>query len=119
MDYVNNKVTDIDAIPGERWFPKESSFEDDITEYWGDWGVCSEVDTLKAVLLRRPGKEIEDFNASEVRFSDEPIDVEFLPQKQNEKSWLRYTGISVPRFIMLKTSVKTDLTLFSAVTSCL
>ena len=30
MDYVNNKVTDIDAIPGERWFPKESSFEDDI-----------------------------------------------------------------------------------------
>lgn len=29
---------DIDAIPGERWFPKESQFEDDMTEYWGDWG---------------------------------------------------------------------------------
>ena len=84
MDYVNNKVTDIDAIPGESWFPKESSFEDDITEYWGDWGVCSEVDTLKAVLLRRPGKEIEDFNASEVRFSDEPIDVELMRRQHDE-----------------------------------
>lgn len=84
MDYVNNKVTDIDAIPGERWFPKESNFEDDITEYWGDWGVCSEVDTLKAVLLRRPGKEIEDFKASEVRFSDEPIDVELMRRQHDE-----------------------------------
>ena len=84
MDYVNNKVTDIDAIPGERWFSKESSFEDDITEYWGDWGVCSEVDTLKAVLLRRPGKEIEDFKASEVRFSDEPIDVELMRRQHDE-----------------------------------
>ena len=75
---------DIDAIPGERWFPKESQFEDDITEYWGDWGVCSEVDTLKAVLLRRPGKEIEDFKASEVRFSDEPIDVELMRRQHDE-----------------------------------
>ena len=67
-----------------RRFPKESGFEDDITEYWGDWGVCSEVDTLKAVLLRRPGKEIEDFKASEVRFSDEPIDVELMRRQHDE-----------------------------------
>ena len=32
---------DIDALLGERWFPKETSFEEDITEYWGEWGVCS------------------------------------------------------------------------------
>ena len=25
---------DIDALLGERWFPKETSFEEDITEYW-------------------------------------------------------------------------------------
>ena len=56
--------------------PKESTFEEDMTEYWGDFGVCSEVDTLRAVLLRRPGKEIEHFDAREVRFSDEPIDVD-------------------------------------------
>ena len=49
---------DIDALLGERWFPKETSFEEDITEYWGEWGVCSEVETLRAVLMRRPGKAL-------------------------------------------------------------
>ena len=42
---------DIDALLGERWFPKETSFEEDITEYWGEWGVCSEVETLRAVSV--------------------------------------------------------------------
>ncbi|MDO4396656.1 MAG: hypothetical protein Q4C51_07750, partial [Clostridia bacterium] len=62
------KRIDIDAIPGERWFPKETSFEEDMPLYWGDWGVSSEVDTLKAVLLRRPGKEVENFDAGQYRF---------------------------------------------------
>ena len=51
---MNNIKIDIDAIPGDKWFPEETNFLDDIQEYWGDWGVCSEVDTLKAVLMRRP-----------------------------------------------------------------
>ena len=76
-------IRDIDAIPGERWFPKESTFTEDITEYWGDWGVASEVDTLKAVLLRRPGKEIENFDPQKARFSDDPVDVELL-RKQHD-----------------------------------
>lgn len=66
---------DIDAIPGERWFPAETAFEDDMKLYWGDWGVSSEVDELKAVLMRRPGKEVENFDHKKVRFR-EPIDVE-------------------------------------------
>lgn len=74
---------DIDAIPGERWFPKESHFEEDLPLYWGDWGVASEVDSLKAVLMRRPGKEIESFDAKEVRFSDDPIDVDLM-RKQHD-----------------------------------
>lgn len=72
------KRPDIDAIPGERWFPKETTFENDMNEYWGDWGVSSEVEKLRAVLLRRPGKEVENFDAAEYRFSDEPIDVELM-----------------------------------------
>lgn len=59
-----------DALPGERWFPKETTFEEDIGLYWGDWGVSSEVDHLKAVLMRRPGKEIEQFDRDEVRFRE-------------------------------------------------
>ncbi len=71
-------MTDIQALPGERWFPKETGFEEDLPLYWGDWGVCSEVAELKAVLMRRPGKEIEQFDAAAVRFSDEPIDIELM-----------------------------------------
>ena len=55
------KKFDIDAIPGERWFPKETTFEEDMNLYWGDWGVASEVEKLRAVLLRRPGREVENF----------------------------------------------------------
>ena len=74
---------DIDALLGERWFPKETSFEEDITEYWGEWGVCSEVETLRAVLMRRPGKEVESFDQKAVRFSDEPIDVELMRRQHD------------------------------------
>ena len=82
-DYNKEFIYDIEAIPGERWFPKESNFEDDMNEYWGDWGVSSEVDTLKAVLIRRSGKEVEDFDPDAVRFSDEPLDVELM-RKQHD-----------------------------------
>ena len=49
-----------------------------MSTYWGDWGVSSEVEKLRAVLLRRPGKEIENFDAKEVRFADVPVDVELM-----------------------------------------
>ncbi len=46
---------------GEKWFRDEVSFEDNLEEVWGGkWSVSSEVEGLQAVLLRRPGKEIED-----------------------------------------------------------
>ncbi len=72
---INRNTEDIDALPGERWFAKETSITDDMQELWGDWGVCSEVDTLKAVLMRRPGKEIENFDWQAARFKS-PIDPE-------------------------------------------
>lgn len=71
-------MIDIDAVAGERWFPKDSLFEEDMPLYWGDWGVSSEVAQLKAVLMRRPGKEVENFVAADVRFSDEPVDVALM-----------------------------------------
>ena len=42
---------DIDALAGERWFPLETTITEDMSSIWGDWGVCSEVDKLKAVPL--------------------------------------------------------------------
>ncbi len=93
---------DIEAIPGERWFPKESNFEDDMNEYWGDWGVSSEVDTLKAVLLRRPGKEVEDFDPNAVRFSDEPLDVELM-RKQHDDVARIYTDFGAKVYYVEET----------------
>jgi N-dimethylarginine dimethylaminohydrolase len=44
----------------EKWFALETPFEDEVKQYWGgDWGVCSEVGNLRAVLMRRPGPEID------------------------------------------------------------
>lgn len=37
-----------------------TTFKGDMTSLWGDWGVDSEIGRLRAVLLRRPGREIED-----------------------------------------------------------
>ena len=42
------------------WLALETPMRDELSTYWGgDWGCDSEVGTLRAVLLRRPGKEIE------------------------------------------------------------
>jgi len=45
---------------GEKWFADLSTFEENLVSAWGRrWSVSSEVGKLRAVLLRRPGKEIE------------------------------------------------------------
>ena len=42
------------------WLALETSSREELSTHWGgDWGCDSEVGTLKAVLLRRPGPEIE------------------------------------------------------------
>ena len=86
---------DIDALAGERWFPKESTIIDDMRELWGDWGVCSEVDDLKAVLMRRPGKEIDNFDWQAARFKA-PIDPErFRAQHDALAQIYRDHGVTV------------------------
>ena len=33
----------------------ESPFEEQMKTYWGDWGITSQVEPLRSVMLRRPG----------------------------------------------------------------
>lgn len=57
------------AYGGEAWSPRGSG-RDDFVAAWGDWGVSSECGTLRAVLLKRPGPELEqidDFDAAQMR----------------------------------------------------
>lgn len=45
----------------KEWLALPTSIQEDFPEYWGgNWGCDSEIGRLQAVLLRRPGKEIED-----------------------------------------------------------
>lgn len=58
------------AYGGERWSPRLAAMTEDMVEAWGDWGVSSEIDHLQAVLLRRPGPELDavtDFDAMQMR----------------------------------------------------
>ncbi len=58
-------------VQGERWFPSEQTFSDEMKDLWGDWYCDSEVGKLHAVLIHRPGKEIEGItekNFAEYRF---------------------------------------------------
>ncbi len=89
------KTRDIDALPGERWFAKESTIIEDMPTLWGDWGVSSEVDTLKAVIMRRPGKEIENFDWQAARFKSAISPEKFRQQHDNLTQIYRDHGVQV------------------------
>jgi N-dimethylarginine dimethylaminohydrolase len=58
------------AYGGGMWSPRMTSMVEDMSSTWGDWGVSSEIGRLRAVLLRRPGPEldaIDDFDAMQMR----------------------------------------------------
>lgn len=58
------------AYGGARWSGRSTSLREEFGRVWGDWGVSSECGTLRAVLLHRPGPEldeIEDFEAVQLR----------------------------------------------------
>lgn len=58
------------AYGGTVWSPRTRSMREEMPEAWGDWGVSSECGRLGAVLLHRPGgelDEIEDYDAVQMR----------------------------------------------------
>jgi len=69
---------------GERWFPEKTSFLEDMSWIWGEWGLDSEVGKLRAVLLHRPGKEIENVDPKVARFSETISDVEEARREHDE-----------------------------------
>ena len=86
---------DIETLPGERWFPDQTSFRMEMEEHWGDWGVKSEVDRLEAVLLRRPGEEIENADPGEFRFKEKIDPVKFRSQHQALVELYEEKGVDV------------------------
>jgi N-dimethylarginine dimethylaminohydrolase len=63
------------AYGGAKWSPRETSMREDMGTYWGEWGSSSECGKLHAVLLRRPGPELDnitDFDAVQMRADLDP-----------------------------------------------
>lgn len=72
-------------VQGERWFPSEVPFSAEMKELWGDWYCDSEVGTLRAVLMHRPGAEIDGItteNYSQYRFRG-AINADIARQEQD------------------------------------
>lgn len=46
------------AYGGEGWSPRTQSLADELGSIWGVCGMASEYETLRAVLLHRPGREL-------------------------------------------------------------
>ena len=58
------------AYGGAKWSPRLAPLREELPEYWGDWGSGSEHGMLRAVLLKRPGPELDDitdFDAVQMR----------------------------------------------------
>lgn len=58
------------AYGGEKWSPRVQTRREEMREVWGDWGSGSECTPLRAVLLHRPGPELDaitDFDAMQMR----------------------------------------------------
>lgn len=82
MNYILNDI----KVQGERWFPSETRFVDEMESLWGKWRCDSEVGKLRRVLMRRPGKEIEivnETNFSEFRWKS-PMNVEKAREQQDK-----------------------------------
>lgn len=64
------------AYGGIKWSARTTSMQEEMAQSWGDWGVSSECGRLRAVLLHRPGPEldgIDDFDAVQMRSDVSPI----------------------------------------------
>ena len=74
----------------------KNTFKQDLPKLWGDWGVSSEIGKLRAVLMRRPGKEIENIKDVEAFCMKSVWDPEKVRYQQDQITDLyRQNGVQV------------------------
>jgi arginine deiminase len=71
------------AFGGEGWSPRMQTLRQELGTLWGDWGVGLEWANLQAVLLHRPGPEIEDLTDPNTVQMLATIDVELFRQQHD------------------------------------
>lgn len=63
------------AYGGTNWSGRNTPLRGELGSVWGDWGSGSEIGTLRAVLMRRPGAELDeivDYEAMQMRADLDP-----------------------------------------------
>lgn len=72
---ITAQIAEFGAIYLKEHPPLTSRFEEEVEKYWGrPWGAATEVGHLRAVLLHRPGREIDAIAAplSRWRYTEKP-----------------------------------------------
>lgn len=82
------------AYGGDGWQPRSQPLCDEVDGVWGSFGMDSEWASLKAVLLHRPGSEIEvSTDPQSVQF-EEPVDYD-LARAQHDAIAQAYRDVGV------------------------
>ena len=87
------------AYGGDKWSPRTDAMRDEMARWWGDWGSGSECGTLRAVLLHRPGREldeIDDFDAVQMRADVDPV----LAREQHDNLAAAYREAGVETYFV-------------------
>ncbi len=71
------------AYGGKGWSPRSGSLRDEIGRLWGACGIANEWSPLKAVLLHRPGPEVEALADPEAAQMLAPLDVDRLRRQHD------------------------------------
>jgi arginine deiminase len=83
MDNASQGAALAAAFGGEGWSPRTQTLRQELGTLWGDWGVGLEWANLQAVLLHRPGPEIEGLTDPNAVQMLSPIDVELFRQQHD------------------------------------
>jgi N-dimethylarginine dimethylaminohydrolase len=82
------------AYGGDGWTARERTTLEEMGELWGDWGAQSEWAPLRAVLLHRPGEELQSGNDPNAVQMLAPVDAA-LAAEQHEALADAYRGAGI------------------------
>jgi arginine deiminase len=84
------------AYGGAGWSPRTSSLRQEMGDIWGPWGVASEWEPLQAVLLHRPGVEVEGLADPDAAQMLAPVDLAVMRREHDALSEAyRHAGVDV------------------------
>ena len=84
------------AYGGPGWAPRKKSLRDEIGSIWNSCGINSEWASLKAVLMHRPGNEIENIkNPNEAQMLETPVLDKLQKQYDDIAETYRKSNVSV------------------------